>query len=101
MSRRKSVCRKSVRRKDVRRKNVPVPVNLPTPTNLHQHTYLPMSTYQHIPTHVNLPSSTYLPLPILKYQYRIATDPGASIGLVIVIGVISTSCLCIILSQHT
>ena len=80
---------------------LPTYVNLPTPTNLHQHTYLPMSTYQHIPTHVNLPSSTYLPLPILKYQYRIATDPGASIGLVIVIGVISTSCLCIILSQHT
>ena len=55
---------------------------------LHQHTYhhLPtdffMSTYQHIPTYINLPSSTYLPLPIPKYHYIIAANPGASIGLV-------------------
>ena len=42
-----------------------------------------MTTYQHIPTHVNLPSSTYLPLPIPKYQYIIAADPGAGISLVI------------------
>ena len=42
-----------------------------------------MSTYQHIPTHVNLPSSTYLPLPIPKYQYIIATDPGYGISLVV------------------
>ena len=51
-------------------------------TYLHQLTYLPMSTYQHIPTHVNLPSSIYLPLPIPTYQYIIAADPGAGIGLV-------------------
>ena len=37
----------------------------------------------HIPTYVNLPSSTYLPLPIPKYQYIIATDLGAGIGLVV------------------
>ena len=37
----------------------------------------------HIPTYVNLPSSTYLPLPIPKYQYIIATDLGAGIGLVL------------------
>ena len=42
-----------------------------------------LSTYQHIPTHVNLPSSTYLPLPIPKYQYIIATDPGYGIRLVV------------------
>ena len=41
-----------------------------------------MSSYQHIPTHVNLPLSTYLPVPIPKYQYIIAADPGAGIGLV-------------------
>ena len=43
-------------------------------------TYLP--TYVFIPTHVNLPSSTFLPVPISKYQYVIAADQGASIGLV-------------------
>ena len=42
-----------------------------------------MSSYQHIPTHVNLPLSTYLPVPIPKYQYIIAADPGAGIGLVL------------------
>ena len=40
------------------------------------------SSYKHIPTNVNLPSSTYLPVPIPKYQYIIAADPGAGIGLV-------------------
>ena len=59
-----------------------LPTYINIPIYLYQHTYPPMSTYQHIPTHVNLPSSTYLPLPIPKYQYRITTDPGASIGLV-------------------
>ena len=49
-----------------------------TPTHL----FLLTNTYQPIPTHVNLPSSTYLPLPIPKYQYRIAADPGAGIGLI-------------------
>ena len=41
-----------------------------------------MSAYQHIQTHVNLPSSTYIPVPIPKYQYIIAAEPGAGIGLV-------------------
>ena len=36
-------------------------------------------------TYVNLPSSTYLPLPIHKNQYIIATEPGDGIGLVIII----------------
>ena len=69
--------------------HIPTYVNQPTPTNLHQHTYPPISThtylssYQHIPTHVNLPSFTYLPVPIPKYQYIIAADPGAGIGLVL------------------
>ena len=45
-------------------------------------TDLPTSTYQHIPTYVNLPSSVYLSLPLPKYQYIIAADPGAGIGLV-------------------
>ena len=66
-----------------------LPTYINIPTYLYQHTYPPMSTYQHIPTHVNLPSSTYLPLPIPKYQYRIAADPGASIGLVSFIFVFS------------
>ena len=44
--------------------------------------YLLMSSYQHIPTHVNLPLSAYLPVPIPKYQYIIAANPGAGIGLV-------------------
>ena len=46
-------------------------------------TDLPTTTYQHVPTYVNLPSSIYLSLLIPKYQYIIAADPEASIGLVI------------------
>ena len=52
-------------------------------TYLPLHTLLPMSTYQHIPAYVNIPSSTYLPLPIPKYRYIIAADPGTGIGLVV------------------
>ena len=61
---------------------LPLPTYINIPTYLYQHTYLPISSFQHIPTHVNLPSSTYLPVPIPKYQYIIAADPGAGIGLV-------------------
>ena len=47
---------------------------LPTYVCLTTTIYQPLSTYHHLPT--------YLPLPILKYQYIFATDPGACIGLV-------------------
>ena len=65
-------------------------VGRPTYTNLCQSTYpyQPTSTYAptniNTPTYVNLPSSSYLPVPIPKYQYIIAADPGAGIGLVVV-----------------
>ena len=68
-----------------------LPISIYLPTILHQHTYLPMYTSQNIPTHVNLPSSTYLPLPIPKYQYIIAADSGAGIGLVFNINLIRHS----------
>ena len=51
-------------------------INTPTHLCLLTNTYQPTSTYYHLPT--------FLPLPIPKYQYRIATDPGASMGLVII-----------------
>ena len=78
-----------------------LPTYISIPTYLYQHTYLPMSTYHiyqtlstyhhlhtyiniptYLPRYTNLPSSTYIPLPITKYQYIIATDPGADISLV-------------------
>ena len=68
-----------------------LPISIYLPTILHQHTYLPMYTSQNITTHVNLPSSTYLPLPIPKYQYIIAADSGAGIGLVFNINLIRHS----------
>ena len=67
--------------------------NLPTYTNLHQHTYLPTcfltNTYQPMSTH-HLP--THLPVPIPKYQYIIAADPGAGVGLVFTVKLIQKGC---------
>ena len=61
---------------------------LPTPTNLHQHTYLYISahlTYLCILTNTYQPISTYHNLHTYLYQYRIAADPRASIGLVLLV----------------
>ena len=57
---------------------IPTYINAPTYLCLLTKTYQPISTYHHLPTYL----PTYLPLPIPKYQYIIAADPGASIGLV-------------------
>ena len=67
----------------------------PMSTYHHLPSYLPLPTYINIPTYMNKPTYFclltnpcqptiifYLPLPILKYQYIIPADPGASIGLV-------------------
>ena len=60
------------------------PTNLCQPTYHYQPTSTYLPTYVFLPTHVNLPSSTYLPVPIPKYQFIIAADPGAGIGLVLI-----------------
>ena len=59
---------------------LPTIIYLPSSTYLHQHTYLLMPIYQQIPTYHHLPP--YLPLPIPKFQYIIAADLRAGIGLV-------------------
>ena len=76
--------------------NIPTCDYLPTcqptypPLPTCQPTYPPLPTYINAPTYICLltktyqPMSTYhhLPLPITKYQYIIAADPGAGIDLV-------------------
>ena len=48
-------------------------------------TYINIPTYVLIPTYVNLPSSICLPLPVPKYHYIIAANPGAVIGLLLLV----------------
>ena len=59
-------------------------IYLPSSTYLRITTYVNRPTYIYLPTNVNLPSSIYLSLPIPKYEYLIAADPGAGIGLVLI-----------------
>ena len=56
------------------------------PTYVYLPTYVNIRTYIYLPTYTNLPSSTYLPLPIPKYQNKIAAYPGAGIGLLFLNG---------------
>ena len=63
-----------------------------TPTYVYLPSHLPMSTYlppflclpTYLPTY--LPNYVYLPCYLSIYLYTIAADPGASIGLVTILG---------------
>ena len=67
---------------------LPMCIYLPTSTYLP--IYINTPTYVYLPLYVNLPSSTYLPLLIPNYQYIIAADLGAVIGLVYLYIIVST-----------
>ena len=60
------------------------------PTSTYLPIYINTPTYVYLPLYVNLPSSTYLPLLIPNYQYIIAADLGAVIGLVYLYIIVST-----------